>query len=155
LDEDGRPLREDLVERLAALPEDDDAVPVGPILPLVGSPVEVRLRRREPQLEDGIVGALTEAELRIGAEVSEEHHAVQTFRHVDRLRRRRSRPDLEARNARPVKWWSDGVGHGKWGFADPTRSGREKREFADPARSGSQRGRGGQRELEPAKPGGT
>ena len=42
--------------------------------------VEVRLGRRETELEDGLP-ALRHLQLRIGAEVPEQHHLVQTFGH--------------------------------------------------------------------------
>ena len=51
LDEDGRPLAQDLRQRLAALPPHGDRVPLGPLLARV-VPVEIALGRREAELQD-------------------------------------------------------------------------------------------------------
>src|SRR5690606_15853772 len=64
---------------LAALSPHDDGVPLGPLLAdLVG--VEIALRRREPELEDGLA-ALRVAELGVRAEIAKKEDAVVSVRH--------------------------------------------------------------------------
>src|SRR5205823_54517 len=96
-DEDRRALGEDLSERLAALAPDDDVVPIGSLAPHLVL-VEIRLGGGETDVEDRLP-ALRVAKLGVGPQVSEQHHAIQTFGHELLLTKIGDDKSLDARDA--------------------------------------------------------
>src|SRR5262249_35430981 len=79
LDEDALALREELRQGLAALAPERHRVPLRALLAGVVL-VEVALGRGEPELQHRLTTG-RHLQLRIRAEVPEEHHPVQAFRH--------------------------------------------------------------------------